>query len=220
MKEQTLRLPGNSVLKRGLLLGILLLAHAPSTAHGQQLVAGDTIRVKPSRSTEPKRQWTVEQPVPRWTEATVVRLTPDTLWYQSSGSVSPISMDIADIQRPTHRDHRVAGAVIGGVTGGAIGAWIGHGNYSLRSSCGIFCSKPNPLSRGEHTAFMVAVGASVGGFLGYHAGKLLGHWETVELDQLSVGGGNPRREHEHPAVTGTPLARRPPPSFGGGRLLV
>ena len=148
MKEQTLRLPGNSVLKCGLLLGIILLAQAPLTAHGQQLVAGDTIRVKPSRSTEPKRQWTVKQPVPRWTEGTVVRLTPDTLWYQSSGTVSPISMDITDIQRPTHRDHRVAGAVIGGVTVGAISALIGHKEYSPRvSNCSgfFFCAtKPNP----------------------------------------------------------------------------
>ena len=45
MKEQTLRLPGNSVLKCGLLLGIILLAYAPSIALGQQLVAGDLVRV-------------------------------------------------------------------------------------------------------------------------------------------------------------------------------
>ena len=185
--------------KRALLpiLGILTLVHAPSTAHGQQLVAGETIRVKPSRSTEPERQWAVKQAVPRWTEATVVRLTPDTLWYQSSGNVSPISMDIADIQRPTHRDHRVAGAVIGGVTVGAISALIGHKEYSPRvGDCGsgwnFFCSatKPNPLSRGEQTALIAALGASVGGYLGYHAGKLLGHWATVELDQVMIGDGN------------------------------
>ncbi len=40
MKEQTLLLPSSSMLKRGLLLGILMLVHAPSTAHGQQLVVG------------------------------------------------------------------------------------------------------------------------------------------------------------------------------------
>ena len=185
--------------KRALLpiLGILLLAHAPSTAHGQELVTGDTIRVRLSRSIEPKRQWAVEQTKPRWTEATVLRLTPDTPWYQSSGGVSPISMDIVDIQRPTDRDHRVAGAVIGGVTVGAISALIGHKEYSPRvRDCGsgwnffCFATKPNPLSRGERTALIAALGASVGGYLGYHAGKLLGHWETVELDQVMIGDGN------------------------------
>ncbi len=174
---------GDSPWKRRLLLGVLLLVNAPSTAHGQQLLRGDTIRVR--------------TPEGRWTEATMFRLTSDTLWYQSSGNVSPISMDIANIQRPTQRDHRVAGAVIGGVTIGAITALIGHKEYSPRvSDCGsgwnFFCSatKPNPLSRGEQTALIAALGASVGGYLGYHAGKLLGHWETVELDQVMIGDGN------------------------------
>ena len=71
----------------------LLLAHAPSTAHGQQLVAGDAIRVRASQSTEPDRQWI---------DATVARLTPDTLWYQSDDIVSPISIDNAEIRRRTH----------------------------------------------------------------------------------------------------------------------
>ena len=82
--------------KRALLpiLGVLLLAHAPLTAHGQQLVAGDTIRVRASQSTDPD---------PQWTDATVARLTPDTLWYRSSDIVSPILIDNAEIRRPTHR---------------------------------------------------------------------------------------------------------------------
>ena len=117
MKEQTLRLPGNSVLKCGLLLGIILLAQAPLTAHGQQLVAGDTIRVKPSRSTEPKRQWTVKQPVPRWTEGTVVRLTPDTLWY-------PVQRHcIADLDG----HHRYPAPDASGPSGSRCGDWWSNG---------------------------------------------------------------------------------------------
>ena len=46
--------------KRALLpiLGMILLANAPSTAHGQQLTVGDAIRVRPPESTEPGPQWT------------------------------------------------------------------------------------------------------------------------------------------------------------------
>ncbi len=197
MNKQVLFSIAISALKLCFFLGTLLLILAPSTARSQQFVAGDTIRVKPSRSIEPERTWAVEQPRPRWTEGTVVRVTPDSLWYQSSGNVSPISMDIANIQRPTHRDQRVAGAVIGGVTVGAISALIGHKEYSPRvSDCGsgwnFFCSatKPNPLSRGEQTALIAALGASVGGYLGYHAGKWFGHWETVELDQVMIAPGS------------------------------
>ena len=40
------------------ILGILLLVNAPSTAHAQQLTAGDAIRVRPPESTEPGPQWT------------------------------------------------------------------------------------------------------------------------------------------------------------------
>ncbi len=89
------------VYVRYMLFPLLLLTHAPSTAHSQQLATGDTIRVRPSQSTEAGRQWT---------DATVDRLTPDTLWYQSRGTVSPMSVDNADIQRPTLRDHRLRGA--------------------------------------------------------------------------------------------------------------
>ena len=185
--------------KRTLLpvLGIILLAHAPSTAHGQQLTAGDSIRVKPTRSIEPERKWAVQQPRPQWTEATVVRLTADTLWYESSGNVSPISMDDAAIQRPTARNHRWAGAAMGGVTLGVVSGLITHKQYEPRSnscsgfSIGLGCGyHPNPLSRGQETALGVAGGALVGGFFGWVLGRKLERWETVELDQVMIGDGN------------------------------
>ena len=91
--------------------------------NGVQVVAGDTIRVRASQSTEPGRQWT---------EATMVRLTPDSLWYESSGNVSPMSMDNADIQRPTFRNHRWAGLAIGAVAGGAVGGLAAYGNAARR----------------------------------------------------------------------------------------
>ena len=185
--------------KRTLLpvLGIILLAHAPSTAHGQQLTAGDSIRVKPTRSIEPERKWAVQQPRPQWTEATVVRLTADTLWYESSGNVSPISMDDAAIQRPTARNHRWAGAAMGGVTFGVISGMISHKTYKPRvSSCsgggwGFGCgSRPNEFSQGQVTAAGVAGRALVGGFFGWVLGRKLERWETVELDQVMIGDGN------------------------------
>ena len=87
------------------ILGMLLLAHAASTAHGQQLVFGDAIRVRASEG--------------QWTEATMVRMTPDTLWYRSNDIVSPILIDNAEIRRPTHRNHQWTGLAIGALTGGA-----------------------------------------------------------------------------------------------------
>ena len=187
MNKQALLPTGNSAWKCRLLLGILLLAHVPSTAHGQQLVAGDTIRVRPSQSTEPRGQWTVEQPKPRWTEwteGTVVQLTPDTVWYQSSGSVSPISMDNADIQRPTHRDHRVAGAVIGGLAGGAIVGLVAYFETARVETA----FRTN--DRARQTVYGVIGGALWGGVFGNLLGRQLGRWETVELDQITVGDGN------------------------------
>ena len=77
------------------ILGILLLAPAPSTVHGQQLVAGDMIRVRASQSTGTGREWT---------EGSMVRLAPDTLWYQSSGGVSAMSWDNVELKRPTFRN--------------------------------------------------------------------------------------------------------------------
>jgi len=44
-------------------------------------------------------------------------------------------------------------------------------------------------SRAEETAGGAVVGALTGGALGFFVGKALGPWETVELDQLRVGGG-------------------------------
>ena len=175
--------------KRALLpiLGVLLLAHAPSTAHGQQFVAGDTIRVRASEG--------------QWTDATVARLVSDTLWYESNEIVSPISIDNAEIRRPTHRNHRWSGLGIGAVAGGAAGALIAYARHEprLRREGPWFCvpawgCDPGPLvqvnSRAEETATGAVGGALIGGGLGYGVGMLLGRWESVELDQITVGDGN------------------------------
>ena len=45
-------------------------------------------------------------------------------------------------------------------------------------------------SRAEETATGAVGGALIGGGLGYVVGMLLGRWETVELDQLTVGDGS------------------------------
>ena len=194
MKKQALLPTGNAVLKRGLLLGIILLAHAPLTALGQELVAGETIRLRPSQSTGTGRGWT---------EGSVVRFAPDTLWYQSSGSVSAMSWDNVELKRPTYRNHRWAGLGIGAAAGGAIGALVAVVNFSpiekLALSCSILsfvCMEDHvgPLmpvnSRAEETATGALRGVLIEGGLGYFIGKALGRWETVELDQITVGDGN------------------------------
>ena len=99
------------MLKRRLLLAILLLVSAPSTAHGQQLVAGEVIRVRSS-----------EGP---WTEATMVRMTRDSLWYQSGASMTGIPADDAEIRRPRSNHWWWLGIGVGGAVGGVIGAVVG-----------------------------------------------------------------------------------------------
>ena len=189
---------------RYVLFSLLLLAHAPSAAHGQPLVAGSVIRVKPL-STEPSPLWGVEQQ-PRWSEGSVVRFAPDTLWYQSSGGVSARSWDNVELKRPTFRNHRWSGLWIGAAAGGAIGALAALVNFEptekLSFSCSILffvCSDEldpfvDPLvpvnSRTEEAATGAVAGALIGGGLGYVVGKLLGRWETVQLDQLMIRDGS------------------------------
>ena len=180
------------------ILGILLLAPAPSTVHGQELFVGSIIRVGASQSTGTERGWT---------EGSLVRLTSDTLWYQSDGSVSAMSLVNAEIRRATDRNRRWAGLGIGAAAGGAIGALVALVNFEptekLSLSCSILffvCSDElvDPLvdpivpvnSRAEEAVTGAIVGALTGGGLGYVVGMLLGRWETVELDQVMVGAGN------------------------------
>ena len=165
------------------ILGIILLAHVPSTVYGQQLVAGDAIRVRASQSTEPDRQWI---------DATVARLTPDTLWYQSDDIVSPISIDNAEIRRPTHRNHQWLGLAIGAVAGVAVGGLAAYASYEPRFCSGFFFSSCSGQtnSRAGDTAIGAANGVRYGAGLGFLVGMLLGRWETVELDQLTVGDGS------------------------------
>jgi hypothetical protein len=174
--------------------GIILLAHAPSTAYGQQLAAGDTIRVRASQSAEPGHQWI---------EATVVRLTPDTLWYEASGSALAMSLDNAEMRRATDRNHRWRGLGIGALAGGAVGALAAYSSFEPRFvyedpgclllAIFVLCD-PGPQvqvnSQGEETVSGAVGGALIGGALGFFAGKALGHWETVELDQLTVRDGS------------------------------
>ena len=196
MEKHSLLPTGDSAWKCCLFLGMLLLAPAPSTAHGQQLFAGDSIRVRTSQSTEPGRQWT---------EGRVVRLTPDTLWYQASGNVSPISMENAEIQRAAGLKHWRNGLGIGAVAGGAIGALVAYNSFKPKFGydnfiTGLICEarkRSNPCDRGpqvnsrpEETAGGAVVGALAGSAMGFLVGKSLGRWERVELDQLTVGGGS------------------------------
>ncbi len=195
MNKQAPLPAGNPAWKCGLFLRMLLLAQAPSTAHGQQLVAGDVIRVRASQSPGTARGWT---------EGSVVRLAPDTLWYQSSGSVSAMPWDNLELKRPTFRDHRWSGLGIGVAAGGAIGALVALLSFEPTENLSVACSIlsfvcPDAIvdeafvpanSRAEETARLAVGGALIGGGLGYVVGMLLGRWETVELDQFTIGDGN------------------------------
>ena len=196
MNKQTLLPARNSTWRYGLLLGTLLLAHAPSPAHGQ-LVAGDVIRIKASQSTGTGRGWS---------EGSVVRLAPDTLWYQSSGSVSALSWDDVELERATLRNHRWSGLAIGAAAGGAIGAFVALVNSEptfpleglslgcslLSFACPVDFANPFTPDKSQtgETVTYVLGGALIGGGLGYVVGRLLGRWETVELDQVIVGDGS------------------------------
>ena len=183
---------------------------APSTAHGQELIAGGSIRVRPSQPPETGGQWTAE-PHRRWADATVVRLTPDSLWYESGGDVAALSVEAVEVRRPTLKDQRWLGMGLGGVLGGVIGAVVGTSmspgdqfrpTYPEAVGCrgsGFFsrsCTSYGPLvyeqydSSTDDILGASVVGVLAGGGLGYLAGKMFRRWETVELDQLTVGAGN------------------------------
>ena len=169
---------------------LLLLAHPPSAAHGQELAAGETIRVRASQETEPNRSWN---------DGTVVRLTPDTLWYRSGGGVSPMPIDNAEIKRSTLRDHRWGGAKLGGLAGFAIGGLVGHFTfepelYEFRRTCTSLVpslcdefrqSNSGLVASAKGAATGILIGATVGWFVGRRAGR----WETVEVDQITTRDG-------------------------------
>ena len=178
---------------------------APSTAHGQQLAAGGTICVRPSQSPEPGGQWTVE-PESRWTEATVVRLTPDSLWYESGGDVAALSVDGVEARQPTLKDQRWLGMGLGGVLGGVIGAVVGtsispgdqfYPTYPESSNCGwgSWGCNLGPLvyeqydSSTDDIVGSAVVGVLIGGGLGWVIGRTVRRWETVDLAQVTVGNG-------------------------------
>ena len=170
---------------------LFLLAHTPLAAHGQELVPGDAVRVRASQSTEPES---------KWSEGTVVRLTPDSLWYRSGGSVSPMSIDNAEIKRSTLRDHRWGGAKLGGLAGFAIGGLVGHFTfepelYEFRRTCTSLVPSLCPEFKQSNSGLIAsakgaATGILIGATVGWFVGRRAGRWETVEFDQITVGTGN------------------------------
>ena len=180
----------NSVLNRGFLLGIVVLAHAASTVLSQELVPGDSIRVRASKPSQPRRQWS---------EGVVVRFTPDNVWYEAGGSVSSMPLEQAEIQRATGRSRSGIGMGMGVVAGGAVGALAatfaldpsrGYDNLDGVGStlgCVLMGLVDCDLSENARGALY---GALIGGTLGYFIGRGYGRWETVELDQLGLGEGS------------------------------
>ena len=70
---------------------------------------------------------------------------------------------------------------------------FGYDNYIAVLFACVFadCGSPSQVnSRGEETVGGAVGGALIGGTLGYFVGKMLGRWETVELDQITAGGGS------------------------------
>ena len=86
-------------------------------AHGQQLVTGEHIRVGHFGVTDVTSGKASSFNERRWTEGTIVRFTPDTVWVKRGGSrmPSPLVLENAKIQRPTNTDRRWVGMAVGGV---------------------------------------------------------------------------------------------------------
>jgi hypothetical protein len=108
-----------------------------------------------------------------------------------------MSVDQADIQRPTLRDHRVRGAQFGGLAGAAVGGLIAYSRFEPEietgpTKCtGFNCRQPQQTNSGLVASIKgAAAGILIGGTLGWFVGRALGQWETVELAQLMIGDGN------------------------------
>ena len=172
----------------GVCFSLFLLAHVPSTAHSQELVPGDTIRVRASQSTE------LERP---WIDGAVVRLTPDTLWYRSSGDLLPMSLGTAQIKRSSLRDHRGTGTLLGALAGGAAGGVLAYRRFEpefapvqCNAIFAALCAPPQQLNYELLAAAKGgAVGALLGGTVGWLIGRGAGRWETVEVDRIRATDG-------------------------------
>lgn len=133
---------------------LIVTAITPEVAVTQQLAAGDSISVRPTRPEVRQPAWGVEESGRPWTEARVVRITRDTLWYRTGVRVEQLAVGDAEVRRPTGRDHRVPGMVLGGISGAVIGGVAGYlsfqpefkrqGNIGTAFVCAITIAGPSP----------------------------------------------------------------------------
>jgi len=166
-------------------------AITPRRGDARQVAVGDSIGVRPTKTVLPERspssKW-VERP---WTTATVIRVTPDTLWYRTDDGLAQMAVTDAEIRRPTGRGHRGRGAVLGALSGAAIVGLVANlsfePEYQLGSIGDAFvcamnnCEVPQSNSRSGETWAGAVLGASLGGIIGYQIGKRAGRWESVDL---------------------------------------
>ena len=177
---------------------LVAAAFSPPQASAQELGPGDMVNLRPSA----RRQWG-DAPTHPWTEATVVRLTTDTLWYRVGRDVAQLPVTDAEVRRATGRDHRWLTATVAGVAGatalGVVMYAAFEPEYAYRSiGAALACSinpscqgAPQANSRAGDTALGAFVGAGLGIFLGYFVGKRLGRWEAVDLTPTFTDAGGP-----------------------------
>ena len=184
---------------------LIVTAVIPPHALARQLGAGDMIDIRPSPVSR-ERQWGEQPPSPTWTEATVVRLANDTLWYRVGRSVAPMSVWEGDVRRPSGHDHRWLTAIVSGVAVATVASLVGYATYEpnynyrqiVRGDCwsSMGCTHSRPIrdadptmTRAEVTGAAALGGAVAGSVLGYLVGKRLGRWERVDLTPALTDAG-------------------------------
>lgn len=166
---------------------VCALQSAPLSA--QRPIYGDRIRAKPLGSA-----MTTE-----WTDASVIRLAGDTLWYESAaGLPAPLFLSENDIL--VGRSYSRGGKILGGLVGAAVGAAVAYSAFEPRYeselgdvlSCfflGCVPTQTQANSRSEETLAGASIGAGAGVLLGWLIGRSFWSWTAVDLTHLNASAG-------------------------------
>jgi hypothetical protein len=170
---------------------IQAVALLPAPLAGQGLIPGDRIRVREAAAgTQPNDG--------QWTDASVVRLVGDTLWYESvTDSSATLLMSQSEVI--AGRNYGRTAATVLGLIGAGVGAGVAYFTFEPRFEtklsepfiCLFGSCSPQPVerqvnSRETRTRVGALLGGGSGVLIGWLVGRSVWSWTPVEVTQFAT----------------------------------